>query len=66
MPRGRDGFVKHAAKGLPIDATRLDAESYNPTGKLIHDDEYPMGLECGGLTAEQVHTPEPILDMTDE
>ena len=66
MPRRRDGSVEHATQGLSINVTRLNTEPDDPTGKLINNNEYPVGPECGGLAAEQVHTPKAIFGVTDE
>jgi hypothetical protein len=40
--------IEHAAEYRTINITRLDCESNNPTGELIHDEHYPVALQQPG------------------
>jgi hypothetical protein len=47
-----NGVIEHAAKCSAVHVAGLDAEPDDPPGKLIHDDQNPMGLEADRLTAK--------------
>ena len=54
---GGYGSVEHTTQGRAIDVATLDAEPNDPTSEVIHNNEDPMGNECGRLTAERIHAP---------
>ena len=50
----------------PIQNTRFDPETDDPTAVLIHQNHHPMGLEDKRLAAKQVHTPETVLGVDEK
>ena len=39
-----NGLVEHSAECWTVDVADLDRKTDDPPGKLIHDEEYPVGL----------------------
>ena len=60
------GAVEHPAEGDTIDCSSLDAESNDPAGVLIHDDQNPVGPQRHRFAPEQVDTPETVLQVSNE
>ena len=59
-----DGLVEHASERWPIDGNGLHPKAYDPAGKLIHDDQDPVGFEQDRFGSEQVQAPETVLRMS--
>ena len=60
------GTVEHPAEGDTIDCSSLDAESNDPAGVLIHDDQDPMGPQSSRFAPEQIDTPKTVLDVAQQ
>jgi hypothetical protein len=61
-----DGAVEHATECDIIDRAGMDAEPYDPTRVLIHDDQHPVRTQRCRLAPEQVHTPEAVFHVAEE
>jgi len=48
-----NGAVEHPAKYDTIDGSGMDAEPNDPARVLIHDDQYPVGLQRGRFAPER-------------
>src|SRR5215469_1936471 len=63
---GSDGAVEHATERDTIDRASMDAEPYDPTRVLIHDNQDPVGTQRRRLAPEQIHTPEAVFQLAEE
>ena len=61
-----NGAVEHPAECDTIDRSGMDAESNDPARVLIHDDQNPVGPQRGRFAPEQIHTPETVLQVSNE
>ena len=52
--------VEHPAKCATIDVSTVDSESYDTSGVLVQDDEYPMRLKCDRFASEAVDAPQAV------
>jgi hypothetical protein len=57
-------MIEHAAKCHTIDCSGMYAKADNPSGVLIHNDQYPMSPQRRRFAAKQIDTPETVLQMT--
>ena len=61
-----NGAVEHPAKCDSIDGSGVDAEPNDPASVLIHDDQDPVGPQCGRFAPEQIWTPEAVFQVSNE
>ena len=59
-------MVEHSAKGDAVDRASLQAKPNDPTRVVIHDDQDPVSPQQGRFAAKEVHTPETVLQVTEE
>ena len=59
-------LVEHTTESWAVDTHRLHPKTNNPAGKLIHDDQDPMGFEQDRFGLEQVQTPQTVFRVSKE
>ena len=52
-----NGAIEHPAECDTIDGSGMGAESDDPAGLLIHNDQDPVGPQRGRFASEQIDTP---------
>jgi hypothetical protein len=60
------GAVEDSTDRHSIEVTGLSFEADDALGELVHNDEYPMGVQQNGLTAKEIDTPETVFRVPKE
>ena len=60
-----NGRVEHPTEVGTIDCNGLHADSDQPSGELVHDDEHPVALKDDGLASKEIHAPQAVSRVSD-